>query len=297
MVTPARLEVRFPSGKQACAAWLYLPAGKRPAPVVVLGHGLGAIRQMRLDAYAERFRAAGYACLVFDYRHFGDSDGEPRQLLDIERQLQDWAAAIAYARSRPELDPERVALWGSSFGGGHVLVTAARDRKVAAVISQCPFTDGFASARAMGLVAFVKVGLRAIADMICSALRRRPIMLTIAGRPGSTALLTAPDALPGYLALVPAGVQFRNEVAARIGFHGLWRRPGRSASGITCPVLFCVCERDSLAPAEATLRHARKAPRGEIALYPLGHFDIYLGNGFERVVADQIAFLTRHVPS
>ena len=295
-MTAVRLEVRFASGKQACAAWLYLPEGKRPAPVIVMGHGLGAIRQMRLDAYADRFVAAGYACLVFDYRHFGDSEGQPRQLLDIDRQLADWASAVAYARSRPELDPERVVLWGSSFGGGHVLVTAARDRKVAAVISQCPFTDGPASARAMGPAAFIKVGLRAIPDVVFSVLRLRPIMLTIAGRPGSTALLTAPDALPGYLALVPQDVQFRNEVAARIGFHGLWRRPGRSASGINCPVLFCVCEKDSLAPAEATLRYARKASRGEIALYPLGHFDIYLGDGFERVVADQIAFLTRHVP-
>ena len=115
---PDRLDVRFPSGRQSCAAWLYLPGGKRPAPVIVMGHGLGGVRQMRLDAFAERFVAAGYACLVFDYRHFGASEGAPRQLLDIGRQEADWTSAIAYARSRPELDPQRVVLWGTSFGGG-----------------------------------------------------------------------------------------------------------------------------------------------------------------------------------
>jgi len=294
---PDRLDVRFPAGEQQCAAWLYLPERSSPPPVVILGHGLGAVRQMRLDAYAERFLAAGYACLVFDYRHLGDSDGEPRQLVDINEQLADWASAIAYARSRPELDPNRVVLWGSSFGGGHVLVAAARDQGVAAVVSQCLFTDGPASALAMSPAALVKVAVRTVRDLIGSLLRRPPVMVAVAGRPGSTALLTAPDALPGYLGLVPDGVQFRNEVAARLALHSLRYRPGRSVSRIACPVLFCVCEHDSVAPSKATLRHARRSPRVEVRLYPLGHFDIYSGDGFERAVADQIAFLARHVPA
>ena len=73
---------------------------------------------MRLDAYAERFCAAGYACLVFDYRNFGDSEGQPRQLLDIGMQLADWAAAMAYAQTPGAIDQKRIGLWGTSFGGG-----------------------------------------------------------------------------------------------------------------------------------------------------------------------------------
>jgi pimeloyl-ACP methyl ester carboxylesterase len=293
----SRLDVTFPSGGQTCAAWLYRPPGGRPAPIVILGHGFGATRGMRLDAFAERFVDAGYACLVFDYRHFGDSEGEPRQLLDIDRQLSDWAAAIAYARSRPELDPERVMLWGSSFGGGHVLVTAARDKRVAAAIAQCPFTDGPASALAMGPLSVLRVALRSVPDVVLSIARLGPIWLAVVGKPGSGAMLTAPDVLPGFASIAPEGTEFVNRVAARIGFHALWRRPGRSASRVACPVLFCVCEHDSLAPAKTTLRHAGKAPQGEVALYPIGHFDVYVGEGFERVVADQIAFLKRHVPA
>jgi cephalosporin-C deacetylase-like acetyl esterase len=73
----SRLDITFRSGGSDCAAWLYLPASRGPFPTIVMGHGLGGIRQMRLDAFAERFQAAGYACLVFDYRHFGARAASP----------------------------------------------------------------------------------------------------------------------------------------------------------------------------------------------------------------------------
>jgi dienelactone hydrolase len=294
-----RLEVHFPSGDAKCQAWLYLPEGPQPHPVIVMAHGLGGIRQMRLDAYAERFAAAGYACLVFDYRHSGASGGEPRQLLDIKLQLADWAAAIAYARSRADLDPARVVLWGTSFGGGHVIVAAARDGNVAATISQCPFTDGLASVLAMDPRTSVKVTARAVRDLIAAGLGRPPVMVPTAGPPGSAALMTAPDAVPGYLGLVDDEARaagFGNQVAARVVLNIVRHRPGRKAKKVRCPILFAVCETDSVAPAKATLRHARTAPRGEIRLYPAGHFDIYLGDWFETNVTDQLAFLTNHVP-
>lgn len=134
--------VSFLSGGLRCAADVYRPLGSGPFPVIVMAHGLGGTRKMRLPAFAKRFAAAGYACLVFDYRHFGDSEGEPRQLLDIGRQLEDWKAAIVHARGMKDVAPARVVIWGTSFGGGHVLATAADDDRLAAIVSQCPFTDG-----------------------------------------------------------------------------------------------------------------------------------------------------------
>jgi len=291
-----RLDVDFESGPDRCAAWLYLPEGSEPPPVVVMAHGLGAVREMRLDAYAERFCSAGYACLVFDYRHFGASGGEPRQLLDIDRQLADWRAALAFARSREDVDPARVVVWGTSFSGGHAIVTAADDGEVVAAISQCPFTDGIASALATGPRTSAKVGALAIRDAVGSLAGRPPVMVALAGPPGSAALMSAPDVEAGYRALMPADLAFRNEVAARVALQITRRRPGRHAARVRCPILFCVCEADSVAPARATRRHARKAPRGEIRLYPEGHFDIYVGDAFERVVADQLTFLEQHVP-
>jgi len=292
-----RHDVTFTSDGTRCAAWLYRPAGSGRAPIIVMGHGLGGIREMRLDAFAERFSAAGYACLVFDYRHFGSSSGEPRQLLDLDRQLEDWAAAIRFARKLDRVDPDRVVLWGTSFGGGHAIIAGARDGRLAAAIAQCPFTDGPASvlvAHPLSLLKAINLGLRDLAGSVVGA---GPTMVATAGPPGSAALMASPDAERGYLALVPPGAPFRNEVAARFALRVGLHRPGRQAAGLACPSLFCICEHDAVAPARAARRHARRAPRGEVRLYPYGHFDIYLGEAFERVVADQIEFLTRHVPT
>src|SRR5438445_13803262 len=134
--TCTRRDVAFTSSGDECRAWLFLPDTERP-PLVILGHGLGGTREYGLEPYAQRFADAGIAALVFTYRHFGDSGGHPRQLLDSGRQLDDWAAALAYARTLEEVDSARIALWGTSFGGGHVLVAAARDGGGAAVVRQC----------------------------------------------------------------------------------------------------------------------------------------------------------------
>jgi pimeloyl-ACP methyl ester carboxylesterase len=293
-----RVDVEFDSRGTRCAAWLYRPAlaAGRPAPVVVLGHGLGAVRAMRLDAFAARFAAEGYLAVAFDYRHFGDSDGTPRQLLDISRQREDWTAAIAFARTVPGADPDRVVAWGSSFGGGHVLATAARDARLAAAIAQNPFTDGPASVLALGPVSAAKATGRAVRDVLGAMRGAAPLPIPLVGPPGSTALMTAPDAESGYLGLVPAGTDFTNAVAARIALRIPFDRPGRNAAKISCPVLFSVCDNDSVAPARSALRWAARAPRGEVRRYPVGHFDVYTGDEFERVVRDQIAFLHHHVP-
>jgi len=290
-----REDVWFNSGSDRISAWLYRPASEGDAPLLVMAHGLGAVRTMRLDAYAERFSEAGYACLVFDYRNFGDSEGAPRQLLDIRMQLQDWTVAVAYARTLRGIDPSRIGLWGTSFGGGHVIATAARLPGLAAVVSQCPFTDSIASLGAMSPLISARITALAVRDLIGARLGRPPVMVQTAGRPGEVALMHAPDAYPGFLGLVPDGVELRNEVAARIGVKLLPYRPGRLAAKVPCPILFCICETDTVAPSGPTRRYAATAPRGEIKLYPEGHFEIYVGDAFERVLADQLEFLQRNL--
>ncbi len=290
-----RDDVWFNSGHRRISAWLYRPVGISDPPLLVMAHGLGAVRTMRLDAYAERFGAAGYACLVFDYRNFGDSEGQPRQLVDVRSQLQDWTAAVAYARTLPDIDPNRIGLWGTSFSGGHVITTAARLPGIAAVVSQCPFTDGIASARTLDPLTTARITALAIRDLAAAWLGKPPVMVPVAGNPGEVALMNTPDAYPGFLRLVPDGMRLRNEVAARFGPKLLAYHPGRLAAKVPCPILFCVCRADSVAPAEATCRHAAKAPHGEVKIYPEGHFDIYVDDAFERVVSDQLVFLDKHL--
>src|ERR1700681_4663931 len=144
--------VSFDSGGVRCAG-VHLPGDANDAfadengrrPCVVLGHGFAGTVDSGLLPFAERFAAAGVDALAFDYRHFGASDGEPRQLLSIPRQLEDYAAAIARARTLDGVDPERIGAWGSSYSGGHVVAVAVADGRVAAVISQVPAMDGAAT--------------------------------------------------------------------------------------------------------------------------------------------------------
>ncbi len=288
-----RQDASFTSAGTRCAAWLYRPRGEGPVPIVVMAHGFSATRELRLDAYAERFCAAGLGVLLFDYRHFGASDGEPRQLLDIGDQHADFAAALAYARGLAWVDQDRIALFGSSFSGGHVIAVAADDGGIAAVVAQCPFTDGLASLATLPPLTAARATGLALADALAALRGRPPHYIPAVGPPGSLAVMTTPDSEPGFRALVPAQTTWENRVAARIVLQVGRYRPGLAAARLSCPILFCVCERDSVAPAGRTVTLARTAPLGEIRHYPVGHFDVYLGAPFERAVADQTEFLTR----
>ncbi|MFD0441075.1 alpha/beta hydrolase [Streptomyces chartreusis] len=264
-------------------------------PVVVLGHGLGATREMRLDAFAKRFAQAGIASLAFTYRHFGDSGGSPRQLLSIKRQITDWDSALAHVKSRHDVDHARVAVWVSSFGGGHAITVASRHPELRAAVAQCPFTDGLASAFALGPLASLRITPVLARDLASRVRGKVPSMVPIAAPPGSPALMNAPDALPGYEALQPPGKTFRTEVAARVIPTIATYRPGRAAKKVAIPILFCVSNTDSVTPPAQTLRYARTAPQGEIKRYDAGHFDFYTGETFEALVHDQIEFLTRQL--
>ncbi len=260
-----------------------------------MAHGFSGVREQRLDAYAERFAAAGLAVLLFDYRHFGASSGDPRQLVDIRRQLADWRAAIDFARSLDDIDPERIALWGSSFSGGHVVHVAASDDRVAAVVSQAPFTDGLSTIRAGGAPAALRLTAAAIRDGLGALGGHAPFYIPAVGPPGSTAVMATPEAQPGFRAIDPPGSRWENRVAARVGLFVGAYRPYSKLSKLRCPVLVVVAEQDTTTPAAPAVRAAQRSPNTELIRYPIGHFAIYVEPQFDRTVADQTEFLVRNL--
>ncbi len=265
------------------------------APCVVMAHGLGGVRAARLDAFAERFAQSGLHVLGFDYRGFGESDGEPRQRFNIRAQLDDWAAAIAHARTLDGVDPDRIALWGSSFSGGHVVVAAVEDGRVQAVSSQGPMMDGLAAfvnmVRYAGPLQALRLSAHAAWDALGTVAGLRHCIPVI-GLPGTLATMTTPDAVPGYGAIVPP--EWKNEITASWMLELPLYRPLRKADQLPCPILIGICNRDSVAPPAAAEACAHRAgARSEIRRYDIGHFDIYVGDGFERAVQDQIDFFTR----
>lgn len=288
-----RQDVSFDSSGERCAAWLYRPAGATAC--VILAHGWTGVREQRLDAFAERFAAAGLAALVFDYRHFGASEGEPRSLLDIRRQHADWRAAIAYARSLEGIDWNSIGLWGTSFSGGHVIEVASRDRRIGAVVAQVPFVDGLATMMRLGAARVLPLAIEGIRDQMAALRGEAPRMLASVGPPGSLAAMTTPDAEPGFLALSPEGSSWSNEATARIALRLGSYRPIRRASQVSCPILFAIADDDAITPPDLAARAAQLAPRGEARHYPGGHFDPYVGELFEQVSADECRFLVEHL--
>lgn len=292
--------VSFDSHGTRCDAW-YLRAlnddltTTRGRPCVVMGHGFGATRDAGLLPFAERFAAAGADVLVFDYRGFGTSDGEPRQDVDHRRHREDYHAAIAHARARKGVDPARVAVWGSSYSGGHVVVVAAEDQRVAAVISQGAAMDGVAalfgvqkSGGTAKAAALTKAGL---ADVRRKFAGRPPLMVPIVGEPGSDAVISAPGAVDGYHHIM--GPTFRNEMCARGILRIARNRPVRYAGKVTCPMFIVVAEEDNIAPVKSVHQVAKKAPRAEVLSFPCRHFDIYVGEVFEKSSTEQMEFLRR----
>lgn len=295
-------EETFPSGGVACAARIYRPESipGAGAPVVVMGHGFGGVRALRLYAYAEHFAAAGYLVVVFDYRGFGDSAGVPRQVLDVSMQHQDWRAALAFARQLSQADDQRVVAWGTSFGGGHVISVAGSGEPLAAVIAQVPHVSGPAAVRATGVRASLRVAPLGIRDQVRALLRRDPVYVECAAEPGEAGAMTTADALPGMNRLMSesgmAPDDYPTYVAARIVLKiGLYS-PKRRASAITCPALVQIAEQDAITPRRVAEATAARMAHSTVKIYPCGHFDPYVEPFFSQVVADQLAFLQQHVP-
>lgn len=306
-MTKTRLS--FDSHGTRCAATLYRPTGTAASvPCVVMAHGFTGT-QDQLAPSAERFAAAGLAVLTFDFRHFGASDGQPRQIVNIKKQLEDWRAAIALARTLEGVDPQRIALWGSSLSGGHVINLAAQDPTLAAVVAQVPAigksTRGLSTeARAkmeregISLAALILVSLRSIAAAVDDAVRGllglSPHYMRVFGRPGEVAAFTDPDSDKHLRFFTESGPTWRNAFAPRFLFGTPKYRQG-TAERLQMPLLVCVAELDTEADPELATQIAKDAPHGELKTYPVGHFDVYVAPTFLHMVTDQLEFLCRTV--
>lgn len=294
-----RKNVNFQVKGTVVNGWLFLPEGQSsPAPCIVMANGFGGTKAMGLDSYAARFREAGLAVLAFDYRYTGESGGSPRQLIWIPSQLEDYAAAINYVRSLKEIDPARIALWGTSLSGGHVIVTAAMDNKIACVSAQCPLLDGAAGydrqLHKVGMKYIFRMVGHAQRDLVRSWLGLSPYKIPLVGKPGTVALMADMDAWNTFGELAPDN--FVNEACARIGIRMDKYRPINQITKICCPVLLQVCNYDITLPESVVKKAAEQLGQlAQVIHYPIGHFDIYLGNNFEKAVDDQLAFFKKHL--
>jgi pimeloyl-ACP methyl ester carboxylesterase len=292
-----RKRTTFPSGGIDCVGYVYCAtdeAAQRPG--IVMAHGFGGTQEGSLARTAGDFAAAGFAVLTFDYRSFGESDGTPRQVISLRDQQCDWHAALAHARRLPGIDPSRVALWGSSLSGAHVVAVAAEDSKVAAVVAQVPF-NGFPRRVEGRTAAETWRLLRAIVkDWWRGKTGREPYYVPAVARRGELAVMAFDEA--DAVIRTMQNDTWCNAVAPRVLLDMmLWYRPERVAHRLAMPILVCLAERDRQTPAHLGRRIAERAPFGEMKQYPYGHFDFYRDEVRRCVVTDQIDFLKVHLLS
>jgi dienelactone hydrolase len=217
----------------------------------------------------------------------------------VREQLSDLRAAIAHAAKLPEVRPDRIALWGFSLSGGHVLRVAAGEH-VAAAIAQTPFTDGMAATPAalrhetLGVI--LRFPFLALSDLVRGLLRKPPLLVPLAGPRGTVAMLTTPDAQDGERALNPDNryPTWQQRIAARsvlpLGFY----RPGRVARKITAPLLIVVAADDQSVLAAPAIRVADRAPNATVLRVSGGHYAPFLDE-HETVIARELEFLQHHV--
>jgi dienelactone hydrolase len=289
-----RTRVTFKSQGSECAGYLYWPenlSGK--SPCVVLCNGFSGTMDWVLPQFAERFAAEGMTALIFDYRYFGESAGRPRQLISVKRQRQDIRAALRFARRHAQLDSKRIALWGTSLGGGHVIDVASRDKDLKAVVAQVPGIDMVRKdARALIVIptgTIVKLLAAAVWDGLRGALGLSPYYVKVAGKPGDLAIFTDPALQPRFEAVERGSATWRNEFTPRFYLAPPRYRDG-TAERIKMPLFVCVAEKEVYANPKFQAWVGQQAPKGEVRHYPGAHFDFY-HDLFEDVVRDQVAFL------
>ena len=271
------------------AAWLYRPEGGGPYPAVVMSHGFTALRRMGLDRYASVFRAAGLACVVYDHRNWGDSEGEPRHETDPWRQLSDMRDVVTWTRAHPDLDAARVAVWGTSYSGGHALMIGALDKRLRAVVAQVPLVDGAAFFRASleagGGQRFLD---RLAADRDARYRGEQPQTVRSAANGTTTAAWAAATDVEGVW---PNRMTLRSleAVASYV--------PANHVKGISpTPLLVILADRDEIIPVEqqlAAFERAREPKR--LVPFDCLHYEVYVPPLVEKAAAAARDFLLEHL--
>jgi pimeloyl-ACP methyl ester carboxylesterase len=293
-------DIAFRSQGVTCRAWHFRGEGDALAgpdgrPAVVMAHGFGGTRDAGLQPFAERISAAGLDVLAFDFRGFGASGGEPRQSISIKRQIQDYHAAVDAVKSLPGVDGGRLAIWGTSLSGGHVLHVAADRSDVAAVIAMTPLTSGLAasraSARSRGVGTAVRWTALGVASRISLARGGAAKLMPLVSRPGEPGALALDGAYESYTSM--AGPTWRNEVDVAVGFELGAVRTASAAKRLKSRLLVQIADFDRYVPAESVVKTAVHG-RAEVHHYPCDHFDVWPGHDwFEKAVGDQVSFLRR----
>ncbi len=296
--TCSREDIEFNADGETIRGWLFRPsAGPDKAPLIVLGNGFAAVKEMGMAAYAERFAAAGLAAIAFDFRNLGGSDGSPRQEMDPWQQIEDFRHAITYATTLPGVDAERIGIWGTSYSGGHGLVVGATDRRVKCVVVQMPTISGHWSG--LRRVPMDQIGeLTAVfaADRIRRMQGEPAALRPIVGDPDDHPIYQAEEVRAWIAGAAAQAPSWRNEVTLRTMEYARGYEPGAYIQFISpTPLLMIVGCADTLTCYDLQLAAFNRAlePK-KLVLLKGGHFSCY-DEEFELAVSSAVDWVVTHL--
>jgi len=286
-----RENVTFKVNGLNVSGWFYGVEGV--SSCIVMSHGFNGTKDMELEKYALKFNQNGYSVLTYDYRFYGSSEGEPRQLYSGPSQLEDLKAAISYARSRE--DVHDIILWGTSAAASYGLVIASEDHDITAVIAQCGAYDHKVDSKLytkdLGMGFFLKLFVHGQRDKGRSRFGLSAHKYPAYGKAGSIAMISREGAVEGITLLAKNSTTFVNETCARLALMPHIKDPIKASKDVNCPVMLLVCEEDNLVSPISHVRLLENLKEPILKKYPVGHFEIYMGKWYEMATDDMIQFL------
>lgn len=286
----------FLSAGIRCACTLHLPEGAGPFPAILMVHGWGGVQDALTLPFYAPFNAAGFAVMTFDYAGWGQSDGTPRNVINPWHRERDVESALQHLCEQPGIDPRRIVLWGTSFGGGHVVRLAVRHPELLGAITQVPMLDGMAAVKAVPPTRLVRFGWSGLTDLLRG---NNPIYLPVVAGEGEWSSMDRDGAAlamhKGLQAMAehlgPEAPAYDNRVAARsLLTMGLYR-PFRSLKDVAIPLLIVGATRDTVAPFVEKRIRAVGNPLIRIETLDANHFDPYFEPSLSRNLGHQLDFL------
>jgi uncharacterized protein len=274
-----REDVEFSAeGAVSLRGWLFVPDGPGPFPAITMAHGFAGVKEHGLERFARFFADAGFVVLVHDHRGFGASDGSPRYDIDPWVQIADWRRAISFLEAQPNVDPQRIGLWGSSYAGGHAIVLGATDRRLHAVVAQVPTISGYEQSLRRVAPDQQAAVEAAFIDDERRQFRGEPpaTQAVVSADPATPAAYRAPDAVAFYNQPAPKGV-WHNVMTVRSSRAARMYEPGTWISRVSpTPLLMIVGLNDTITLSDLALAGYQRALQPKkLVTIPGGHFDPY----------------------
>ncbi|PIC67554.1 acetylxylan esterase [Sporosarcina sp. P16a] len=292
--------ITFTSEGTNCSGLLYKPQGKGPYPAVVMAHGFSLVKEVFLPQYAKRFAEAGLAVLAFDYRNFGESEGDNRQHMDPAMQIEDYRNAISYMASQDFIDGNRIGIWGSSYSGGHVLQVGAMDCRVKAIVSQVPTIRGILGMEKKMGKENIEIHTQHLADYRQARYEGAPVeYIKVVSEDGKNCAQTHHEAFEWFTKKAQKMAHtWENRLTLESMEKYMEYYPASNADLISpTPLLMVVAIEDGITPATPAIdifNEKISEPKKLVEL-PKGHFDLYDGDTFERAQQEAADWFVEHL--